>query len=61
MYKVLVFMENEITQMEKQLNEHKNYDVVTTWSTGNRIVFVMRLPKGPGRPATKKEENIEQE
>jgi hypothetical protein len=44
MYRVLVFMENEIPKIAEELNKVPGTEVITTWATGNRIVFVVKNP-----------------
>jgi len=53
MYKVLVFMENEIFKMEESLNQYKGHDFVSSWTTNNKIVIILKERPKAGRPSTK--------
>ena len=53
MYKVLVFMENQISQMEESLNQYKGHDFVSSWTTNNKMVIILKERPKAGRPSTK--------
>lgn len=57
MIKILVFMEADISRMEGEINQHMDkYEIAHAWSTGARLVIILKERAKVGRPAKTKEE-----
>jgi len=41
MYKVLAFLDNQVSQIEEALNDG-NYEIVHVWNHSNRIIFIVK-------------------
>ncbi len=41
MYKVLAFLDNQVSQIEEALNEG-SYEIVHVWNHSNRIIFIVK-------------------
>ncbi len=57
MIKVMTFLESAVASIESELNKHMSkYDIVYVWSTGSRLVVILKERAQRGRPVTKKED-----
>lgn len=60
MYKTFFVLENQLALLEDEMNElaEQGYRAIFFMHTNNRLMVVMELKRGPGRP-TKKEADEE--
>lgn len=49
MFKVLSFLDNQISHIETELNQYKGWTVAATWPMHNKLVIILQK-KEAGRP-----------